>query len=107
MSSHAGKIKEDLTLEQFGNLINQSLEGGKFASAEHAENRLRGERKAGRTAKQKAHARKEVRKKVGYRFSLQMIGTMKSLGKHLGMSDTDVLERALDALAKATPGFKG
>ena len=88
--------------------VEAHLGGNKFAAREKTQERIARERKAGLTAKQRDRARRAApaRKPVGYRLDLEMIKLIKALGKHLGKSDTEVVETGVAALAASLPGFQ-
>jgi hypothetical protein len=66
--------------------------------------RLAAERRAGLSPKQRA--RKGVAKEqMNIRVTVQTRATIEDLAGHLDITLTDVIEKAIKALAVATPGF--
>jgi hypothetical protein len=78
----------------------------KFAAPERMQVRLQAERRAGRTPKQRA--RKAIRdEQVNFRASKETRALIGALAEHLDVSMADVMERALQELAKSLPDFGG
>ena len=92
---------EDNEDYQYAEQANKSFgPSAKFASSERTQARLKKEKRAGRSSKQRANARiRAPRKPVSYRFELALIAQLKALGKHLGKTDTEVMELAISKLA--------
>jgi hypothetical protein len=72
------------------------------------EARMKAERRAGRTAKQRERARKAVPKKqVNFRATEETRALIKAMAAHLDTDDTDVIVQAIHKLAESLPGFRG
>jgi hypothetical protein len=78
---------------------------GNFASSEETEQRLKRERKAGQTPKQRR--KKSVPKKqINFRATAETEALIKKLAGHLDKSVTDVIALAVEALAKSELGSR-
>ena len=87
----------------FGRLTKTT--GKTYANREDRDKRLRSERKAGRTAKQRE--RMVVPKKlVNFRASEETRTLLKQLAQHFDEDQTAVILRAIDQLAASVPGLK-
>lgn len=84
----------------------------KFAAPENTTKRLKAERKANLTPKQRQR-RGPPKKQVNFRATAQTRALLEALSAYLTKADGhdvgqgDVIERALPLLAKSLPGFKG
>jgi len=72
----------------------------KFKSRKGLEQRLKDERKAGRTAKQRA-AKKPPKKQLNVRATEETHALLDKLADHLKCTVTDVIERAIAQLAQS------
>ena len=76
-----------------------------YANREDRDKRLRSERKAGRTAKQRE--RMTVPKKlVNFRASEGTRALLKKLAQHFGEDQTSIILRSKDQLAASVPGLQ-
>ena len=79
--------------------------GKTYANREDRDKRLRSERRAGRTAKQRE--RMGVPKKlVNFRASEETRAVLKKMAQHFGQDQTAVILRAIDQLAASVPGLQ-
>ena len=79
--------------------------GKTYANREDRDKRLRSERKAGRTAKQRE--RMTVPKKlVNFRASEETRALLKKLAQHFGEDQTSIILRSIDQLAASIPGLQ-
>jgi hypothetical protein len=79
--------------------------GKTYANREDRDKRLRSERRAGLTAKQRE--RLTVPKKlVNFRASEETRALLKKLSKHFGEDQTAVIVRSIDQLAASVPGLQ-
>jgi len=79
--------------------------GKAYANREDRDKRLRSERKAGRTAKQRE--RMTVPKKlVNFRASEETRALLKKLAQHFGEDQTSIILRSKDQLAASVPGLQ-
>jgi hypothetical protein len=80
---------------------------GAFGSIEGAQERLKAERRAGLTPKQRERTRKAIPKKqVNFRAREETHVLIQALAEHLDVSITDVMERAVHALAETLPELR-
>jgi hypothetical protein len=79
---------------------------GMFAPAEHTQARLKAERRAGLTPKQRANRSVAKDKQINFRATSETKALVKALGEHLGKRPSDVLLQALETLAQSLPGFE-
>jgi hypothetical protein len=80
----------------------------KFASSpESIQARLKAERRAGLTAKQRERARAIPKKQINFRATEETKKLIDALAKHLDKTATDVMELAVATLARSLPGFGG
>ena len=87
----------------FGQVSKSS--GKTYANREDRDKRLRSERKAGLTAKQRE--RLTVPKKlVNFRASEETRALLKKLAQHFDQDQTAVILRAIDQLAASVPGLQ-
>jgi hypothetical protein len=75
---------------------------GRFGSIEGTRERLKAERRAGLTPKQRAK-KAPPKKQVNFRATAETRALIRALAEHLDVSATDVIERALHALAETLP----
>jgi hypothetical protein len=73
---------------------------------QRVEQRMRRERRAGMTDAERGRRKGEPKLQLNVRASSETRTLFEDLCQHLGKSKTDVMEMAIAALAKATPGFK-
>ena len=79
--------------------------GKAYANREDRDKRLRSERRAGLSAKQRE--RLTVPKKlVNFRASEETRALLKKLSKHFGEDQTAVIVRSIDQLAASVPGLQ-
>jgi hypothetical protein len=71
------------------------------------EERIKAERRAGRTAKQRERARRLPKKQINFRATEQTHALIDRLCQYLGRSQTDVLELAIAQLAATHLGKAG
>jgi hypothetical protein len=74
-----------------------------FASSDETQKRLKRERKASQTPKQR---RKVAKKQINFRATSETEALIKKLAGHLDKSVTDVIALAVEALAKTALGGK-
>jgi hypothetical protein len=74
---------------------------GKFGSLEGAQQRLKAERRAGLTPKQRER-RGPPKQQINFRATAETKALIDALAEHLGKSATDVMALAVEELAKAT-----
>jgi hypothetical protein len=79
---------------------------GRYSSREGTDKRLKAERIAGMSAKQRG-ARKPAKVQVNFRATAETKALLEGLAGHLDKSVTDVVELAVAELAKSIPGFRG
>ena len=79
---------------------------GMFAAPEHTQARLKAERRAGLTPKQRASRSVAKDKQINFRATADTKALVKALGEHLGKRPSDVLLQALETLAQSLPGFE-
>jgi hypothetical protein len=95
---------EGLDFEAIFGQVSKSS-GKAYANREDRDKRLRSERKAGLTAKQRE--RLTVPKKlVNFRASEETRALLKKLAQHFGADQTAVILRAIDQLAASVPGLQ-
>ena len=80
------------------------LKGG-FGLIERTRARLKAERRAGLTPKQRAK-KGPPKKQVNFRATAETRALIKAMSAHLDTDDTDVITRAIHALAGALPNFR-
>jgi hypothetical protein len=80
------------------------LTGG-FGLIESTRERLKAERRAGLTPKQRAK-KGPPKKQVNFRATAETRALVKAMSAHLDTDDTDVITRAIHALAETLPGFR-
>jgi hypothetical protein len=78
---------------------------GTFASHQAIEQRLKAERRAGLTPKQRAK-KGPPKKQINFRATAETKALIEALGEHLGKSVTDVIALAVEELAKSKLGAK-
>jgi hypothetical protein len=78
-----------------------------FGSVEHANRRMHAERRAGMTEAERGRRKGDPKGQLNVRTSIETRALFEALCEHLGKSKTDVMQMAIERLAKATPGFKG
>ena len=78
---------------------------GTFANPANTQARLKAERRAGQTPRQREQ-RSAPKKQVNFRANEQTRDRIRRLGQQLGVSTTAVLVLAINKLAEATPGFQ-
>jgi hypothetical protein len=71
------------------------------------EKRIKEERRAGMTAAEKGRRKGPQKLQFNVRATKETRDLVDALAEHYGKSLSDVLALAAEALAKATPGFKG
>jgi hypothetical protein len=71
---------------------------GKFGSIESTQQRLKAERRAGLTPKQRAK-KAPPKKQVNFRATAETRALIKTMSAHLDTDDTDVITRAIHAFA--------
>jgi hypothetical protein len=79
---------------------------GRFGSIEGTRERLKAERRAGLTPKQRAK-KAPPKKQVNFRATAETRALIRALAEHLDVNATDVMERAVHTLAQSLPGFAG
>jgi hypothetical protein len=79
---------------------------GRYSSREGTDKRLKAERIAGMTAKQRG-ARKPAKQQINIRATGETKALIDGLATHLDKSITDVVGLAIAELAKSIPGFGG
>jgi len=77
-----------------------------FAPAEHTQARLKAERRAGLTPKQRANRSVAKDKQINFRATSETKALVKALGEHLGKRPSDIMLQALATLAESLPGFE-
>lgn len=75
-----------------------------FGSKARTTARAQAERRAGLTPKQRARSKGPPKKQKNFRASEKTLAQLKALVAHTDTSDTDVIEMAIDALAKQLLG---
>ena len=84
-----------------------SMFAGEFKNRDGVDARLRAEKIAGLTQKQRAsRIKKTPKKQINFRASVETIALMDALAKHLEVGTTDVIVMAIEELAKAKLGAK-
>jgi hypothetical protein len=81
-----------------------NLKGG-FGLIESTRQRLKAERRAGLTPKQRAK-NGPPKKQVNFRATAETRALIKAISAHLDTDDTDVITRAIHAFAESLPGFR-
>ena len=84
----------------------KSVFKGTFGSIEGTQERLKAERRAGLTPKQRAK-KAPPKKQVNFRATAETRALIKALAEHLDVNVTDVMERAVHGLAESLPAFRG
>jgi hypothetical protein len=79
---------------------------GMFAPAEHTQARLKAERRAGLTPKQRASRSVGKDKQINFRATSETKALVKALGEHLGKRPSDVILQALETLAQSLADFE-
>jgi hypothetical protein len=77
-----------------------------FASSEKTQERLKAERKAGQTAKQRSRKKPVPTKQINFRATAETKALLDKLAAHLDKSVTEVIALAVEALARAELGGK-
>ena len=104
MSDLDGSDSEGLDFDAiFGNL--QKKTGKDYASRDDRDKRLKAERRAGLSPKQREHM-SEPRKLVNFRATESTRALLDQLMKHFKEDRTAVIHRAIDGLAATVPGIR-
>ena len=80
--------------------------GKGYANREDRDDRLRSERRAGLTPKQRQRIGAAPKKIVNFRATDEMRADLKALAKHFGVDQTAVILRAIEQLVASVPGIK-
>jgi hypothetical protein len=90
-------------IEEGMNFLSQ-LKGG-FGLIEGTRERLKAERRAGLTPKQRAK-KGPPKKQVNFRATAETRALIKAMSAHLDTDDTDVITRAIHAFAESLPSLR-
>jgi hypothetical protein len=102
-----------MDLDEFDSLDYDAIFGARakatgkgYANRDDRENRLRSERRAGLTPKQRQRLGAPPKKIVNFRASEETRADLKALTKHFGEDQTAVILRAIEQLVASVPGIK-
>jgi hypothetical protein len=102
MADNAAPVDDEMDYAALRNAFRSKLAGAPAGNAE----RLAAERRAGLSPKQRAR-RGTAKTQLNVRATDETRATIDALAGHLDVSITEVIARAVAALAKSTPGFEG
>jgi hypothetical protein len=102
-----------MDLDEFDSLDYDAIFGARakatgkgYGNREDREARLRAERRAGLSPKQRQRIGAPPKKIVNFRATDEMRADLKALAKHFGVDQTAVILRAIEQLVASVPGIK-